>query len=238
MNPIKLKEARKIASQRSGGTSSENIKDLVIRCLHTERAVGSLIDFGAGKGELLVRLHELGTFENLAGVDLFPRPGNLDAEITWYQQDLNESLQINQQFDCVICSETIEHLENPRHTFRCLKNLLKPNGILILTMPNQESIRSYAGLLLGGHFTHFLGECYPAHITALVRMDLYRLCQEVGFRPPMFHYTHSGGIPKCPYISWQHVSLGLLRGRLFSDNIAMVTRSSAEPEATPDSVCI
>ena len=38
-------------------------------------------------------------------------------------------------------------------------------------MPNQESIRSYAGLIFAGHFTHFLGACYPAHITALLRMD-------------------------------------------------------------------
>ena len=52
-------------------------------------------------------------------------------------------------------------------------------------MPNQESIRSYAGLIFAGHFTHFLGACYPAHITALLRLDLARLCAESGF-------THTG----------------------------------------------
>lgn len=222
-----LAEKRRIASQLSGGTSSDKIKDLVVNCLRSERAAGSLLDFGAGKGELLLRLHRSGGFEALAGMDLFPRPAELDSAIEWHQQDLNEPVSVSRQFSCVVCSETIEHLENPRHTFRCLNKLLKPGGILVLTMPNQESIRSYAGLILGGHFTNFLGACYPAHITALLRLDLIRLCIEVGLMPPSFRYTNSGGIPKLPWISWQRVSLGLLRGRLFSDNLAMVTHKPA-----------
>jgi 2-polyprenyl-3-methyl-5-hydroxy-6-metoxy-1,4-benzoquinol methylase len=169
-------------------------------------------------------LYELGSFTELAGADLFPQPTDLQSSIKWYQQDLNESIEIDCQFDNVICSETIEHLENPRHTFRCLNQLLKPGGLLVLTMPNQESIRSYIGLLFGGHFTHFLGACYPAHITALVRLDLIRICQETGLLQPTFLFTNSGGIPKLPSLSWQTISFGLLCGRFFSDNLVMVTR--------------
>lgn len=221
-----LTQSRIAASQHSGGTSTDVIKDLIIDCLGKEDAKGSLIDFGAGRGELLVRLTQSRKFEILAGADLFPRPAELDAQLEWHQQDLNEPLKLDRQFDCVVCSETIEHLENPRQTFRNLHQLTKPGGLLVLTMPNQESIRSYAGLLLGGHFTYFLGACYPSHITALLRLDLTRICREVGFQPPKFRYTNSGGIPKLPLVSWQRVSFGLLRGRLFSDNIAMVTRKS------------
>lgn len=215
---------RKKRSEISGGISSDVIKNLVISCIESEQASGNLLDFGAGKGELLNRLYQLNYFSSLAGIDLFPRPENLQSSIDWYQQDLNEKIEINQQFDNIVCSETIEHLENPRHTFRCLYKLLKPGGLLILTMPNQESLRSYVGLILGGHFTQFLGACYPAHITALVRLDLIRLCQETKFSKPTFLFTNSGGIPKLPSVSWQSVSFGLLRGRLFSDNLAMVSR--------------
>jgi 2-polyprenyl-3-methyl-5-hydroxy-6-metoxy-1,4-benzoquinol methylase len=226
-----LQQARKTASLLSGGTSSDDIKEMIQRCLRLERAAGSVIDFGAGKGELLGRLVESGRFSALAGTDLFPRPADLDSSVEWYQQDLNEPISFVRQFDCVICSETIEHLENPRNTFRCLDQILKPGGLLVLTMPNQESIRSYLGLIAGGHFAGFLGASYPAHITALLRLDLVRLCREVGFSPPEFHYNNSGGIPKFPHLSWQRASLGLLRGRLFSDNIAMVARKPAPPGA-------
>jgi 2-polyprenyl-3-methyl-5-hydroxy-6-metoxy-1,4-benzoquinol methylase len=219
-----LAEARRIASERSGGTSSRVIRDLVVRCLDEERAEGSLLDFGAGRGELLMELHRAGRFQHLAGADLFARPDALPATIDWHRQDLNEPPAIARRFDAVVCSETIEHLENPRHVFRALARLVRPGGIVVLTMPNQESIRSYAGLLFAGHFTHFLGACYPAHITALLRLDLTRLCREVGLSAPRFAYTDEGGIPKLPSVRWQSVSFGLLRGRLFSDTIGMVAR--------------
>jgi 2-polyprenyl-3-methyl-5-hydroxy-6-metoxy-1,4-benzoquinol methylase len=231
---MSLAESRRRASELSGGTSDESIKGLVIDRLVQEGAGGDLLDFGAGRGELLTRLDALGRFERLAGIDLFERPPGLPDAVDWHCQDLNDPVDLRRQFSTVVCSETIEHLENPRHVFRTLRALVRPGGLLVLTMPNQESIRSYAGLLLAGHFTHFLGACYPAHITALLRMDLERLCAEAGFQPPSFHYSNAGGIPKRPTTSWQSVSFGLLRGRLFSDTVCMVARRASQrpaPEA-------
>jgi hypothetical protein len=95
-----------------------------------------------------------------------------------------------------------------------------------MTTPNQESVRSFAGLLMGGHFVAFLGRSYPAHITALLRKDFQRICHETCFAPPQFYYTDSGGIPKLPQVHWQSLTFGLLKGRLFSDNLAVVTRKS------------
>lgn len=222
-----LAEARRRASELSGGISSEPIKSLILSVLADERATGSLLDFGAGTGELLSRLQALSAFDRLAGVDLFPRPSSLAPAIGWHQQDLNDDVEAGGPFDTVVCCETIEHLENPRHVFRSLRRLLRPGGLLVLTMPNQESIRSYAGLIFAGHFTHFLGACYPAHITALLRLDLSRLCAESGFSSPAFRFTDDGAIPKLARVHWQQVSFGLLRGRWFSDNVCMVARAAS-----------
>ncbi len=203
-----------------------------MRCLDQECARGSLLDFGAGRGELLTEISQTRTFDALSGIDLFARPAALPDWIEWCEQDLNDDVDLGRHFDVVVCSETIEHLENPRHVFRCLHRLVRPGGTLILTMPNQESIRSYAGLILAGHFTQFLGDCYPAHITALVRLDLVRLSHEVGFSTPAFDYTNVGAIPKLTALSWQRASFGLLRGRLFSDNLAMRARKPSTPSSS------
>lgn len=219
-----LSAARRRASELSGGTSGDTIKSLILECLAAEGARGTLLDFGAGRGELLARLSELGGYQELAGIDLFERPAALPPAVAWYQQDLNDPVGITRQFDVVICSETIEHLENPRHVFRTLRRLARPDGLILLTMPNQESIRSYLGLIFAGHFVQFLGSAYPAHITALLRLDLIRMCAEAGLAPPRFYFTNRGGIPKLPAVDWQTVSFGLLRGRLFSDNLAMIAR--------------
>ena len=58
-----LAEARRRASELSGGISSEPIKSLILRVLDREAAKGSLLDFGAGTGELLARLHDLSRFD-------------------------------------------------------------------------------------------------------------------------------------------------------------------------------
>ena len=219
-----LDQWRRKAAEASGGTSCSEIKDLVLQLVQQELLTGSVLDFGAGSGELIGKLVNLGRFTTVAGVDILERPTGLPETVNWYRQDLNEEISAEAPFDAVICSEVIEHLENPRATFRALYKLLRPEGALILTMPNQESIRSYVGLLFGGHFVHFLGASYPAHITALLRADLDRICAETRFTRCRFAYTNVGGIPKLPWLKWQQVSLGLLRGRLFSDNLALVAR--------------
>jgi 2-polyprenyl-3-methyl-5-hydroxy-6-metoxy-1,4-benzoquinol methylase len=221
---MSLAEKRQVAAELSKGTSTSIIKDVILQQLEKEKAGGSLIDFGAGMGELLTRMHGLNKFTKLAGTDLFPRPANLPDAIAWHQQDLNDKVQIDEQFDVVICSETIEHLENPRLTFRMLDSLTKPGGIIILTQPNQESIRAYFALFLAGHFVHFIGASYPAHITALLRLDLSRMANEVGWAAPRFFFTNRGAIPKLTSLTWQQISLGLFRGRFFSDNVGMVVR--------------
>ncbi|RYY42832.1 MAG: methyltransferase domain-containing protein, partial [Sphingomonadales bacterium] len=186
-----------------------------------------LLDFGAGRGELLQRLRAILPDTSLMGADFLPRPGALDASVAWRQGDLNDEVETTPPFDLVICSEVIEHLENPRATFRMLHALVAPGGHLLLTMPNQESLRSFASLLTGGHFVAFRGQSYPAHITALLRQDLVNICAETGFAPPTFSYTDRGGLPKRPQLYWQSISFNLLRGRLFSDNILMVARRPA-----------
>lgn len=219
-----LMQHRLLAAECSGGTSGSEIKNLVVKLIRQYDIHGKLLDYGAGKGELLGTLEEHNRFVNLTGADILPRPSGLPEEIQWFEQDLNNLLEASEgDYDVVVCSEVIEHLENPRLTFRNLNGLLKKGGHLIVTTPNQECVRSYLGLFLGGHFTHFLGASYPAHITALLRVDCQRICAETGFAPPVFSYTNLGGIPKMPSLKWQSVSLGLLKGRLFSDNIGMIT---------------
>jgi 2-polyprenyl-3-methyl-5-hydroxy-6-metoxy-1,4-benzoquinol methylase len=205
--------------------------------MESERLSGTLLDFGAGRGELLSILQAQRRFTTLSGTDVLHRPAGLSASIDWIEQDLNTPIAAKPQFDVVICSEVIEHLENPRHTFRSIHGALKPGGTLLLTTPNQESLRSYVALLFRGHFIGFVDSCYPAHITALLRTDLKRICSECGFEQPRFAYSNHGLLPKLTSTTWQRVSLGLLAGRWFSDNLALVAKklrapTLARPEAT------
>jgi 2-polyprenyl-3-methyl-5-hydroxy-6-metoxy-1,4-benzoquinol methylase len=224
-----LYERRLDAARASKGTSKSAVYQMLLQAasgvLKTDARV---LEFGAGTGQLIGYLREQGFAGPITGADILPKPADAGADLTWVQGDLNEPLPLaDGVFDAIVSTEVIEHLENPRAVFREFRRLLVPRGILLVTTPNQESLRSLLSLAKRGHYVDFLDSSYPAHITPLLRTDFVRLCAENAFAPPEFHYSNAGALPGAPRISWQQVSGGLLNGCRFSDNIALVTRKVA-----------
>ena len=164
------------AALASGGTGTANIYLALLRRAREIGLFGEVLDFGAGTGELTARLAASGLMLRLTAIDLLPPPSEKGQDVTWIQADLNGPVPLPaESFDAIVSAEVIEHLENPRAVFREFHRLLKPRGHLLLTTPNQESLRSLASLVLRGHFVDFLDGSYPAHITALVRRDFERI---------------------------------------------------------------
>lgn len=216
---------RLAAALATKGASTGAVYGLVLRLCRELGLRGDLLEYGAGTGNLIGLLAALPYEGRIVGADILPRPEGLPADVGWVEADLNAPTPLTDRaFDVLISTEVIEHLENPRATFREWSRLLRPGGTLLATTPNQESVRSLLSLCLRGHHVAFLDGSYPAHLTALLRKDLERLCGESGFDPPRFHYTDSGDVPRLSPWRWQSVSGGLLRGRLFSDNVAFVAR--------------
>jgi 2-polyprenyl-3-methyl-5-hydroxy-6-metoxy-1,4-benzoquinol methylase len=222
---LTLEEQRLHAAEASGGISSEVIYDRILNVIRDYDLRGRALDYGAGIGNFTRKLSESGVFERIEGADILPRPQNLPDAVGWHRLDLNDANAIPAAtFDAVIAAEVIEHLENPRKVAREWFQILKPGGTLILSTPNNESIRSLMALMVRGHYVAFLDSCYPAHITALLRKDLVRILTEAGFSDVCFYFTNHGGLPKLPRVSWQQVSFGLLKGCRFSDNIIATAR--------------
>lgn len=226
-----LHQKRVTSALSTKGTSSDPVYRTTQKLFSTLCLKGDLLEFGAGTGHLIKQLLESGYEGSLTCADILPRPDSLPHAIQWIQADLNDPISAtDNSFDVIVSTEVIEHLENPRAAFREFSRLLRPAGTLLVTTPNQESIRSLLGLLIGRHFVAFLDASYPAHITALLQKDFERICLETGFRPPRFVYTDAGGIPKFPHVHWQQLSCGILKGRFFSDNLAVIT-SKADDDA-------
>ena len=134
--------------------------------------------------------------------------------------NLNDTLPYSDAtFDAVVSLEVIEHLENPRHFVREIERILKVNGRCLITTPNQTSLASKLCLLLRDQFQHFQDSCYPAHITALVPIDLQRITVEAGLTFESVTYTDNGRIPGTEK-TWQ--IFPFLTGKWFSDNVAIV----------------
>ncbi|MGB7441352.1 MAG: methyltransferase domain-containing protein [Coleofasciculaceae cyanobacterium] len=218
-----LKTKRQLASEASKGTSSDPIYRTFEQSLIQLNLKGDLLDFGAGTGNLSCRLQRLRRFNSITAIDIMERPIAMDRSIKWLSWDLNETTAISDQvFDVIVSAEVIEHLENPRAIAREWFRLLRPGGTLIFSTPNNESWRSLFALVLQGHFVAFGDNCYPAHITAIVRKDIARILNEAGFSGVQFTFTNFGRIPKLTKLHWQAISAGLLGGLRYSDNLLAI----------------
>jgi 2-polyprenyl-3-methyl-5-hydroxy-6-metoxy-1,4-benzoquinol methylase len=218
-------QGRVQAAHLGGGISSDAIYSRIEQLIKVKGLRGSVLDYGAGVGNLTRRLLALQRFDRIAAVDVMRVPQDLNGSVEWTEQDLNIALpDWGEKFDVVIASEVIEHLENPRHAIRGIFRVLRPDGAIVISTPNNESWRSMGALLVRGHHVAFSDSCYPAHITALLRKDLERILHEAAFSRPEFYFTNEGGVPAHPSVTWQKISFGLLRGLRFSDNLLAVAK--------------
>ena len=101
-----LHARRVIASQKSAGSSDEAIYRMIERRLVELAATGDVLDFGAGTGQLTIRLHETGRYRSMTGADLYPRAADLPPAVSWIEGDLNDRLPIPPaSFDVVVAAE-------------------------------------------------------------------------------------------------------------------------------------
>lgn len=200
-----------------------------VRAALVERVRGKarkLLDVGCGGGSIRPYVAEFA--DEYAGCDLVRYPvfpedcAFIEANLDVAPYPLPDGFA-----DIVISVETIEHLENPRMHVRELARICRPDGLVIVTTPNNLSLLSLATLLRKGTFNAFQEGpgLYPSHLTALLDTDLRRIFSECGLGGVEIRFTNSGRIP----FSARHWP-GYLRGRRFSDNMLAVGQKPAASE--------
>lgn len=215
-------------AELSLGTSSTPIYRMVREALnHRHPGRGTLLDVGCGRGELWHSLK--GLFETYVGADILKYEGfPVDSEFCSVDLDTGRVSLPDRFADVIAAVETIEHLENPRAFARELTRLVKPGGWVVVTTPNQVSLLSKLGLFVKNEFPAFRGTNYPAHLTALLEVDLRRIAAECGWQEIAVEYSGSGRIPG---MAWHWPTwLSQFFRRALSDNLLLIGRS---PTNTP-----
>lgn len=216
-------------ARKSRGISNESIYRMVDRAL-AERGVrgGMLLDVGCGTGNLRPFVRD--RFDRYVGVDIvryddFPA----DAEFCRLDLDSGRVPLPDGSADVVVAVETIEHLENPRAFVRELVRLARPGGWVVVTTPNQQSALSLMSLVVKGKHVAFQDVHYPAHLTALLEVDLRRIASECGLEEVSVGYSEHGRVVLTPW----HYPRFLSRRypRAMSDNVLAIGRRPARSDA-------
>lgn len=112
---------------------------------------GRLLDAGSGTNPLGKTLKEAGF--TVFSLDLYDtgKPGD------WFvKADMNMALPyIDAAFDYLVCSESLQYLENHAMVFREFKRVLRAGGSVILSIPNVLCAASRFSFMQRGYFPHF-----------------------------------------------------------------------------------
>ena len=210
-------EARALQSL---GASHDAIYRMVAGALRKRNIRGEMIvDLGCGNGNLLPFVRD--RFERYVGVDVirhekFPQ----GAEFIKCDANTGKASLPDNCADVVAAVETIEHLENPRAFARELARLAKPGGWVIVTTPNQLSLLSLLTLIVKRRFSAFQDAHYPAHLTALLEVDLKRIATECDLRELEIAYSHKGRIV---LTAWHYPEFfAKIFPRALSDNLLLL----------------
>ncbi len=211
-------------ARRSGGTSGDHIYRAVAAAVSGKAVGGRLLDVGCGTGVLWTYLRD--QFAEYVGADAVRYDG-FPSKHEFHLIDLDSGrVPVADAFaDVVVAVEVIEHLENPRQFARELTRLTKPGGWLVVTTPNQLSLLSKLTLALFNEFNAFRAGSYPAHLTALLEVDLRRIASECGWVDVSVSFTGVGRIPGVAS-AWPRW-LCRQAPRSLSDNILLLARKPA-----------
>jgi len=212
-------------AKKSLGTSSDAVYALTARLIgECHRGRGTLLDVGCGAGRLWPFVQT--QFETYIGADVLRYDGfPASADFHTINLDTGNVPLADGSADVVAGLETIEHLENPRAYVRELVRLCKPGGWVVVTTPNQLSLLSKLSLVLLNEFSWFRGGNYPAHITALVEIDLRRIAAECKLENAKVDYSRHGRIPGVS-VKWPGFLSGLIPQAL-SDNVGIIAQKPA-----------
>lgn len=122
----------------------------IVKCMPVGKNQ-EVLDAGCGEGHLLERLHKKNKNNHFFGIDV-TKIALEKAAIRCNFADLRMADLLNTGyedafFDVIFCTEVLEHIYEYQKVICELKRILKPNGSLIITLPN-EGMWRFARFLL------------------------------------------------------------------------------------------
>jgi len=154
-----------------------------------------ILNVGCGSGELSFLLAETG--HQVLGIDPSPEyialaEKNKDKSSTGlclFQVSSLENFSGENLYDCVIAADVLEHIKDDRAAIVKLTQLVKPGGLMILTVPALPALFGYHDKLLG-HFRRYTKRSLRALINGVELIKIKQL-----------NYFGFGFIPVCIWYS-------------------------------------
>jgi 2-polyprenyl-3-methyl-5-hydroxy-6-metoxy-1,4-benzoquinol methylase len=161
-------------------------KDLLELIPETNRG-GVLLEIGAGKGNTLhfAKTHHYAS--EVHGIELckidnsFQKNDQLDSftigDIETMDIDFDSG-----RFDVILCGDVLEHLKEPHSVLKRLSPLLRPNGVIIASIPNIREVNTLKSIVFQGDFKYTdTGILDRTHLRFFCKKNIVELFTDNGY---------------------------------------------------------
>lgn len=138
---------------------------------------GKILDIGCGNGIFLNMMKSMGDFE-IHGLEMPGKSANRAAEVDGLHLKVGALQQgdyENRSFDAVTLYHVFEHLPNPQEYLKTIHDILKPEGLLVMSFPN---ISSWQWNRFGPDWFHLDP---PRHLFFMPNKGFKKEMQKLGF---------------------------------------------------------
>ncbi len=133
---------------------------------------GRILDIGCGRGQMLQKMKSMGW--ECFGTE-FPGQATSGLPFTVYEGNLPDLKLPAKSFDAVTLWHVFEHLRDPFSTIEEINRILKPGGVLVISVPNIESLQAR---IFGENWIHL---DLPRHIYHFSPGSLSKALEDKGF---------------------------------------------------------
>jgi 2-polyprenyl-3-methyl-5-hydroxy-6-metoxy-1,4-benzoquinol methylase len=170
----------------------------------------NILEIGCGQGNTLIELKKQGKAKFTVGIDIMDlnQSTKLDKFILAdIESEENIDLPEN-YFDIIICADVLEHLKDPWNVLEKIKKFLKPNGIIIASIPNIREISTLASILIKGDFRYVnAGILDKTHLRFFCKKNIIELFEKTGYKVEKITFDLSTSLIRRPLLK---LSFGLL----------------------------
>lgn len=143
----------------------------------SEKSKGSVLDIGTGTGYFLKYMQKKGW--DIHGVEKSPVARDF-AKKRWHLKIMSDEDLFTMppaKFDVITLWHVMEHLPNLQQHWQTISKLLKPDGVLVIALPNAESwdAKHYGPFWAAWDVPRHLWHFTPKHIKALGKAEGFNL---------------------------------------------------------------
>lgn len=202
--------------------------------------VGRILEVGCARGRLGQELKRQDPSRYVAGVERDPDAAQVAKERldAVYVLDVQADVPPIEpgSLDCILFGDVLEHLLDPEDVLRRYRDLLAPDGIVLISLPNVQHFSVIRGLLRGDFMYQPFGLLDSTHLRFFTSMSFAKLMLDAGFLPRIEDRIRSGQAqhfvePAAPLLTHCRVHPDMALEPL--DTFQYIVSGSKLPDAAP-----